>query len=283
MHSLLDTALADPASPRGPRKVPPVPENLHITRTDVFLTLMQEVAAEHMAEPEVVVGWREAKHRSKVCVAKFTVANLVKGGENHGVTEATWRHMVQKAIEGMKKGLDTRQGNGDWRVSSVECALRRSRQGYDLLLIACEWTDALGERDLRYENGRPMNDPELRAPELVAALGRQTSGDPELHAMFKQLIAAMLMREGASPAKVFGSDEPAATAPLAKRGPGRPRKDAEAPKPQVGQRMGVVFQDYEETPEPVDPSLPPAEAVFEETPPPATPVRRMPNLDKPKP
>lgn len=195
MPSLIDRATIPSTTTR--KSIVPAEEEPHdLKRADEFLAQLATIVTGMLVPAEDSKAWKQAKYRTRLRVSKWHLGNLVMSGEHHGVSEATWEHMVRAALAEQKKNVDNQQGNGEWKLTDAEYDLRRARNGEDLILLAGEWTDARGETDIKYLNGMPIADAELTAgPDLIAALKSGQSDVPELKQMIAQLIAVLAARE----------------------------------------------------------------------------------------
>jgi len=163
-----------------------------LTDIQSIINCAKEAVEEKLMESDKLKKCRENRNRVRVAEWQLPVSNIV-----YNVTAPIWRNMVRSAVDGLAEDLHVKQPNARWRLCDADMTViekvHRISMGADeatgrqlwekedvkYFLIAFEYIDERGERDLQYRDGRPLTgqrmDFEGLAPELAEAMARIVS------------------------------------------------------------------------------------------------------------
>tara|TARA_R110000824_G_scaffold110734_2_gene258908 strand:+ start:989 stop:1750 length:762 start_codon:yes stop_codon:yes gene_type:complete len=163
-----------------------------LTDIQSIIDCAKEAVEEKLMESDKLEKCRENRNRTRIAEYQLPVANIV-----YNVTAPIWRNMVRSAVDGLGEDLHVKQPNARWRLCDADMTViekvHRISMGSDeatgrqlweqenvsYLLLAFEYIDERGEKDLQYRDGRPLTgqrmDFEGLAPELAEAMARIVS------------------------------------------------------------------------------------------------------------
>lgn len=192
-------SLLEQASNKG-RKATPVDidgeEAKHrVLNPSVLVRVLNQVTDANQAPKAARKKW--SANRTRLGDCSWVLENILGN-----VTEPIWANIVGKSLEGMLKTIKNSQPNGDWRISEYEADIKRDADGNERLMFAVLWVDSINEPDLKYNNGQPQVNVEVKTPqipdEVLKAIANRgnTDGDGDLKDLLKGLISVMAKNAG---------------------------------------------------------------------------------------